>query len=73
MTRTSTNKKTKKLIDSPRTDQPKSFVTKIWNASRFLLMNMEGYTPGEPVVGDAGRRLDVQSPGQGRQDGHRGY
>ncbi len=25
-------------------------MTKIWNASRFLLMNMEGYTPGEPVV-----------------------
>ena len=44
------DKKTKKLIDSPRTDQAKSFVTKIWNASRFLLMNMEGYTPGEPVV-----------------------
>ena len=44
------DKKTKKLIDSPRTEQAKSFVTKIWNASRFLLMNMEGYTPGEPVV-----------------------
>ena len=40
------DKKTKKLIDSPRTEQAKSFVTKIWNASRFLLMNMEGYTPG---------------------------
>lgn len=25
-------------------------MTKIWNASRFLLMNMEGYTPGEPVA-----------------------
>ena len=44
------DKKTKKLIDSPRTEQAKSFVTKIWNASRFLLMNMEGYTPGEPVA-----------------------
>ena len=44
------DKKTKKLIDSPRTEQAKSFVTKIWNASRFLLMNMEGYTPGGPVV-----------------------
>ena len=44
------DKKTKQLIDSPRTDQAKSFVTKIWNASRFLLMNMEGYTPGEPVA-----------------------
>ena len=42
------DKKTKQLIDSPRTEQARSFVTKIWNASRFLLMNMEGYTPGEP-------------------------
>ena len=50
------DKKTKELIDSPRTDQARSFVTKIWNASRFLLMNMEGYTPGEPkaeTVADA--------------------
>ena len=44
------DKKTKQLIDSPRTEQARSFVTKIWNASRFLLMNMEGYTPGAPVA-----------------------
>jgi valyl-tRNA synthetase len=31
---------------SPRTDAAKSFVTKIWNASRFVLMNMDGYTAG---------------------------
>lgn len=40
------DKKTHKLLGSPRTDQAKSFVTKIWNASRFVLMNMDGYTPG---------------------------
>lgn len=33
-------------VESPRTDAAKSFVTKIWNASRFVLMNMDGYTPG---------------------------
>lgn len=44
------DKRTKQLVDSPRTDQARSFVTKIWNASRFLLMNMEGYTPGAPVA-----------------------
>ncbi len=42
------DKKTKQLIDAPRTDASRSFVTKIWNASRFVLMNMDGYTPGEP-------------------------
>ena len=42
------NKKTKELIDSPRTEQAKGFVTKIWNASRFVQMNLDGYTPGEP-------------------------
>ncbi len=31
---------------SPNTAAAKSFVTKIWNASRFVLMNMDGYTPG---------------------------
>lgn len=40
------DKKTKKLLDSPRTEQAKAFVTKIWNASRFVQMNLDGYTPG---------------------------
>lgn len=40
------DKKTHELIASPRTEQAKGFVTKIWNASRFVLMNMGGYTPG---------------------------
>lgn len=42
------DKKTKELLESPRTDQARSFVTKIWNASRFVQMNLDGYTPGEP-------------------------
>lgn len=42
------DKKTKKLIKSPRTEQARSFVTKIWNASRFVQMNLDGYTPGAP-------------------------
>ena len=42
------DKKTHELIDSPRTDAARSFVTKIWNAARFVLMNMDGYEPGEP-------------------------
>ena len=44
------DKKTKQLVDSPRTDAARAFVTKIWNASRFALMNLEGFTPGEPVA-----------------------
>ena len=40
------DKKTHELIDSPRTDAARSFVTKIWNASRFVQMNLEGYEPG---------------------------
>ena len=44
------DKKTHEFLGSPRTEQAKAFVTKIWNASRFLLMNMEGYTPGAPEV-----------------------
>ena len=63
------DKKTKQLVDSPRTDQARSFVTKIWNASRFLLMNMEGYTPGAPVAETAAdawmfSRLAKAVPGQ---------
>ena len=44
------DKRTHEFKGSPRTEQAKAFVTKIWNASRFLLMNMEGYTPGAPVA-----------------------
>ena len=44
------DKKTHEFLGSPRTEQARAFVTKIWNASRFLLMNMEGYEPGEPVA-----------------------
>ncbi len=43
------DKKTHELIDSPRTEQARAFVTKIWNASRFVFMNLDGYTPGEPA------------------------
>ena len=42
--------KTHELISSPRTEQARAFVTKIWNASRFVLGNLEGFTPGEPVA-----------------------
>ena len=42
------DKKTHALIDSPRTEQSKGFVTKVWNASRFVLMNLDGYVPGAP-------------------------
>ncbi len=40
------DKKTHALIDSPRTEQAKGFVTKVWNASRFVRMNLDGYVPG---------------------------
>jgi len=42
------DKKTRELVESPRTDQARSFVTKIWNASRFVQMNLDGYTTGMP-------------------------
>ena len=42
------DKKTHALIDSPRTEQAKGFVTKVWNASRFVRMNLDGYVPGAP-------------------------
>lgn len=47
------DKKTGAFEASPRTEQSRAFVTKIWNASRFVLMNMEGYEPGEPAASTA--------------------
>ena len=47
------DKKTKKLVDSPRTEAARAFVTKIWNASRFVWMNLEGFEPGEPQAATA--------------------
>ena len=40
------NFKDGKLVDSPRTEAARSFVTKIWNASRFVQMNLDGFEPG---------------------------
>ena len=48
------DKKTKELVDSPRTDAARSFVTKIWNAARFVLSNLdEDFEPGEPTADTA--------------------
>ena len=41
------DKKTHELLGSPRTESARAFVTKIWNASRFVLGNLDGFTPGE--------------------------
>lgn len=38
------------LVGSPRTEAARGFVTKIWNAARFVGMNLEGYTLGSPCV-----------------------
>ena len=42
------DKRTHELLGSPRTESARAFVTKIWNASRFVLGNLDGFTPGEP-------------------------
>ncbi|WP_058270261.1 valine--tRNA ligase [Olsenella massiliensis] len=44
------SKKTHELLGSPRTEQAKGFVTKIWNASRFVQMNLAGYEPGPALA-----------------------
>ena len=44
------DKKTHELLGSPRTESARAFVTKIWNASRFVLGNLDGFTPGEPCA-----------------------
>ncbi len=37
-------------FDEEKLRSSRNFATKIWNASRFVLMNMQGYTPGEPIA-----------------------
>ncbi len=44
------DKETKRLIGSPRTENAKAFVTKVYNASRFVLSNLDGFEPGAPAV-----------------------
>ncbi len=36
-------------FDEDKLLSSRNFATKIWNASRFVLMNMEGFVPGQPV------------------------
>ena len=57
------DKKTHELIGSPRTEQAKAFVTKIYNASRFVLTNQDGFEPGEPKVQSGARRVDSLATG----------
>ena len=46
-------KKADGTFESPRTDAARAFVTKIWNASRFVMTNLEGYTPGPAAVANS--------------------
>ncbi|MBS0615433.1 MAG: valine--tRNA ligase [Verrucomicrobia bacterium] len=36
-------------LDRRRFEEFKNFANKIWNGARFVLMNLEDFTPGEPI------------------------
>ncbi|MBQ6453792.1 MAG: valine--tRNA ligase, partial [Coriobacteriales bacterium] len=37
-------------FDDKKLEGSRNFATKIWNAARFVLMNLDGFEPGEPSV-----------------------